>query len=194
MGLKMPVCYVKQFNVMVRLASLGTTPAILNRYPVHASRKIVEQSKLPAPYDHRNFSGWTRKSSGRIVAERVLDIFTRLYAQDNSPEAARAVFKREPDEFRLIDVYDIYTSIYPQDEITTNRIYFLAGHIRNKEIIINPEGCRCCKKVFLHHMSDNYSLCAVCTESKKLAFRLKLEKENSKSENEGQPSLRKAEG
>lgn len=182
----MPICYVKQFNVMVRLASLGTTPAILNRYPVHASRKIVEQAKAPAPYDHRNFSGWTRKANGRIIAERILGIFIRFYAQENSPEAARAVFKREPDEFKLLDVYDVYTSIYPKDEITTNRIYFLAGHIRNKEIIINPVGCSCCKKVFLHHMSDNHSLCAVCTESKKSALRSKLEEENLKSETDSQ--------
>lgn len=155
---------ILRLQVHSKLASLGLHKKILASFPNPLHKESVTNCHEKCKYGHKESSSWARRPEGRLVADRLYTLLTRMYS--------KAVIDRNLNEFELLEVYNVYKALFPKDEISPTRIYYFNPKIRSGDLIVKPH-CSKCRKSFITHFQDQAKLCGSCKIVEKESLKAK---------------------
>tara|TARA_R110000868_G_scaffold52390_1_gene165592 strand:- start:1091 stop:1636 length:546 start_codon:yes stop_codon:yes gene_type:complete len=143
------------------LASIGCQHVIITELTGH-SKKEFEVSTAPDPngHSHRDSTTWlTTRGKARYSADRLLRIFINNFGVD--------VVNHRMTAANLISLYTTYMAIYPNDEMSINRIYYFFKRLASREFVISYCSEKRCKKPFISkNVRDKQ--CMTCTTLHKI--------------------------
>ncbi|WP_240224680.1 hypothetical protein [Rheinheimera hassiensis] len=142
------------------LAKFGMNENLLNIY--YPLDKGMYKQYYAGPADgqkrQRVSEGWMRGKEAYLIV-RAHRIFIHL-------------FPGNEDYSRLISVTDLwcffqaYVTLYPQDNMTPNRMHYMIEKVRARRLRIMKECCSCGKPFLLHEEEFTWLPCAVCEITK----------------------------
>lgn len=141
------------------LAKSSTHKKIIKLYTnIDASTlNMYHVPKHPRGWDHRDSELWT-KSHDAVFAVRAHRLFIRLFAKN--PDYSLPL--------RAIDLwewYQTYSTLYPEDEVTANRLHYIVQMLREGKLRIKSDenACeKCGNSYVVHRELYAYKACPIC--------------------------------
>jgi len=112
-------------------------------------------------YDNTRKNGfsWMKRPSTGYMGDRILRLYETMFGicpkKDNIDDPAK-----------LLKLFKAYLAIYPNDDISTNRIYHFLKALQARSLT-TFESCSSCKKKYFVYQEHQKS-CCICRYSKKL--------------------------
>jgi hypothetical protein len=141
----------------INLAKASISKSILETYQPKVDKRVwlkFHAAEHPRGLKHRTSEGWAKADTDFIVV-RAHRIFIEIFALNRD-------YAKDLRVQDLWDWYFTYTQLYPNDDMTPNRLHYMIGMIRANTLRIK-ECCTTCGKSFVIHQ-DMFTLtdCAIC--------------------------------
>lgn len=133
------------------LAQNGIQRKILNSYLNVSFAFGIKFGEDPNGFTHRTGNVWVRDIQLSHTADRAYRLLVSMY-----PNALSKFCVRE-----LASWYKAYMGLYPNDEMSINRLHLLLTAIRAGDCLVH-ESCATCKKDYILHQYDIRSRCGFC--------------------------------
>lgn len=139
------------------LAKASISKSILKLYAPKFDSKLLELFHVmehPKGWTHRTSETWT-KSDEAIYAVRAHRLFIAIFVANRDYQKTLAVQD-------LWEWFFTYSQLYPEDEMTPNRMHYMIGMIRAGTLRIK-ESCVTCNLPFVIHQDNfTHTECAIC--------------------------------
>ena len=147
---------LKSIELATKLARHGCEKKVISEI-TGFSRKYYEAFWATPKHNHKSNLGYMQKSYGsKYLADRLFRLLNALFG-----EPMYGVIQAE----NLISAYESYVALYPQDEMSINRVYYTWLHINTREFSICE--CKDCGKPYLSKSVKLHS-CGVCENKNRL--------------------------
>jgi hypothetical protein len=129
---------------LTELSTLGLEDKLLRSLGL--TKNIDQYKNLCRVPSHRNGANWLINRYSALLADRVVRMYIRMFGDIESPKPMTP--------FQLLDITRAYLAIYPNDDMSANRIYYLVHQLKsassenNSGLAIEPQ-CATCKKPFV---------------------------------------------
>ena len=142
---------------VIHLAQAATHKKIIRHYAPTVDPKLLQMYHVgthPMGWNHRESEVWT-KTEDALFAVRAHRLFIQLFP--NNTDYSMKLSAKD-----LYEWFFCYSQIYPNDEMTTNRLHYMVGMVRDLRLRIK-ENCAYCHQSYVIHQ-DMYTQqeCAVC--------------------------------
>lgn len=122
-----------------------------------ATLNMYHVAKHPRGWDHRDSELWT-KNQDAVFAVRAHRLFIRLFAKNLD----YALPLRAVD---LWEWYQTYSLLYPEDEVTANRLHYIVQMVREGKLRVKAgeHACESCGNSYVVHRElYAYKSCPIC--------------------------------
>lgn len=160
----------------MKLAGASTSKSIIAHYAPNfdtASLLAHHVKDHPRGWNHRQSEAWT-KTDDAVYAVRAHRLFCDIF--ENNRDYEMKLTAKD-----LWDWYFTYTMIYPQDEMTANRMHYMVGLVREGKLRIKPACNNCGKGYVVHRDQYIYDDCAICRKIATVQAQLELAKSQEAS-------------